>query len=178
MQASLDVSCYTNSQVALYWVHGKDKEWKPFVENRWKEIRRNVHPDLWHHCPGITNPADLPSRGLTPMELSVSQLWRVEPEWLGLDSPVQSDIESLPTPELCSQELKSTSKSSLAVEKKSTIGDLMPCEDFSDLQRLLRVTAYVLRAVDCFKAERNSGSNPPDKLTPKEIAAAKLLWTS
>ena len=93
----------------------------------------------------------------------------------------QSDIKSLPMPELCSQELKSTSKSShnlLVIEKKPTDGDLMHCEDFSDLQRLLRVTTYVLRAVDLFEAKRNPGSNPLNTLNSKEIASAELLWIS
>ncbi len=58
----LKISCYTDSQVALCWIHGISKEWKPFVQNRVKEIRKNVHPDHWRHCPGISNPADLPSR--------------------------------------------------------------------------------------------------------------------
>ena len=49
---SLDVRCYTDSQVALYWICSKDKEWKSFIRNRVREIRRNVHPDLWNHCPG------------------------------------------------------------------------------------------------------------------------------
>lgn len=50
----------------------------------------------------------------------------------------------------CSLELKSATKSShnlLAAEKEPDLGDLMQCEDFSDLQRFLRVTAYVRRAV-------------------------------
>ena len=59
----------TLNQVALYWIQGKEKEWKPFVENRVNEICHNVHPDLWNHCPGTTNPADLPSRGLAMVEL-------------------------------------------------------------------------------------------------------------
>ena len=174
--APLDVRCYTDSQVALFWIRGKNKEWRPFVQNRVKEIRRKVHPDLWYHCPGTTNPADLPSR---VMKLSVSQLWRIGPQWLGLDPPFHSDLESTPMPEPCSQELKSASKPShnlLAIERKSTIGDLMSCEDFSDLRKLLRVTAYVLRAVDRFKTEKKTDSSLPITLTPQEIVAAEILW--
>ena len=31
--------CFTDSQVALFWICGTDKEWKPFVQNRVAEIR-------------------------------------------------------------------------------------------------------------------------------------------
>ena len=68
----LTFRCYTDSQVALFWIQGTAKEWKPFINNRVREIRQRVPPALWTHCPGATNPADLPSRGLTPLELSVS----------------------------------------------------------------------------------------------------------
>jgi len=44
--------CYTDSKVALYWIKGTEKEWKPFVENRVTEIRRLVLPTGWSHCPG------------------------------------------------------------------------------------------------------------------------------
>ena len=71
----IEVRCYTDSKVALYWIQGTNKEWKPFVENRVTEIRRNVAPSLWSHCPGKSNPADLPSRGLSALEVSVNQLW-------------------------------------------------------------------------------------------------------
>ena len=175
----LDVKCYTDSQVALYWIRGKDKEWKPFVQNRVREIRHNVHPDLWNHCPGKTNPADLPSRVLNILELPVSRLWRAGPERLGLDAPISSDVESAPMPELCLPELKASSELShslLAIERRTTIGDVMPCEDFSSLQRLLRVTAYVLRAMNRFKAKGKSDSNLPITLTPQEIATAEKLW--
>ena len=79
---TLPPQCYTNSQVALYWIRGTSKEWKPFVRNRVMEICRNVQPSLWSYCPGKSNPADLPSRGLTTLEVAVSQLWRQGPEWL------------------------------------------------------------------------------------------------
>ena len=66
------LECYTDSQVTLCWIQGITKEWKTFVDNKVKEIRKMVLPDNWSHCPGASNPADLPSRGLTPLELSVS----------------------------------------------------------------------------------------------------------
>ena len=177
--APLNVRCYTDSQVALYWIRGKDKEWKPFIQNRVREIRRNVHPDLWNHCPGKTNPADLPSRGLNILELSVSQFWRAGPEWLSLDTPIPSNNESTPMPELCLPELKTNSKlahSLLATERKPTVGDVMSCEDFSSFQRLLRVTAYILRAVNRFKAKGKPDPILPITLTPQEIATAEKLW--
>ena len=52
--SQLRVQCYTDSQVALYWIRGTKKEWKPFIQNRVNEIRRNVHHNLWSHCPGIS----------------------------------------------------------------------------------------------------------------------------
>ena len=39
-------------QVALYWIQGVDREWKPFVRNRTAEIRQKVAPERWSHCPG------------------------------------------------------------------------------------------------------------------------------
>ena len=62
--------------------------------------------------------------------------------------PVPPEVEQVPMPELCSQESKSSCKlfhNLLAVEKKPTVGDIIHCEDISSLQKLLRVTAYVLR---------------------------------
>ena len=127
----LNMRCYTDSQVALYWIRDKDKEWKPFIQNRVNEIRRNVHPNLWYHCTGSTNPANLSSRGLTTMlELSVGHLWCNGLDWLTLGVALHSDHESNIMPELCTQELKSASKSChnlLIVERNLAIGDLMHC---------------------------------------------------
>jgi len=71
---NLAIQCYTDSQVALYWIQGVDKEWKPFVQNRVRDIRHKVAPDHWFHCPGVENPADIPSRGATVDELAVGTL--------------------------------------------------------------------------------------------------------
>ncbi|XP_019849353.1 PREDICTED: uncharacterized protein LOC109580517 [Amphimedon queenslandica] len=70
----LPAICYTDSQVALCWIVGDNKEWKPFVENRVKEIRRLVPVEQWY-CPGKDNPADLSKRGVTTTELISDPLW-------------------------------------------------------------------------------------------------------
>ena len=108
------------------------------------------------------------------MELSVRQLWRSGSEWLPLDAPIHS-IETQRMSESCSQELKLkvTPSHNLLVAEISSV---MCCEDFGDLQKLLRVTAYVLRAAKQFKVKRSLRANLPIALTPEEISASELLW--
>ena len=60
------IDCFSDSRVALYWIKGIEKEWKPFVQNCVNEIRKLVKADCWHHCPGKENPADIPLRGMHP----------------------------------------------------------------------------------------------------------------
>ena len=62
------------SMVALYWICGVEKDWKPFVKNRVTEIRDSLTPDCGNHCSGKTNHADLPFRGISLSELSVSNV--------------------------------------------------------------------------------------------------------
>ena len=66
--------CFTDSQVALFWIRGIERDLKPFVWNRVDEIQKLTPVECWNHCPGRENPADLPSRGLTPTELA-TKMW-------------------------------------------------------------------------------------------------------
>ena len=52
-----------------------------------------VPVECWARCSGKENPADIPSRGMMPLELSVSKLWRNGPDWL------KNTINSEPLPE-------------------------------------------------------------------------------
>lgn len=71
--------CYTDSQVTLCWINGRNKDWKPFVQNRNMQTCTN---HLMESLPWKGNPADLPSCGLLPEELSDNSLWFMAPSLL------------------------------------------------------------------------------------------------
>ena len=174
-----EVHCFTDSTVAEHWIKRTTREWKPFVRNRVDEILQKTSPDCWHHCAGTSNPADLPSRGQTIAELQVNRLWRYGPEWLKMDFPF-SDKEHTQTldqiPEECYQELKASHKKThilFATEVNHRIGDLIDCSNFSSFRRLVRVTAYTVRAVGRFK---NMQTQDDDSLTAEELLEAELRW--
>ena len=58
----------------------------------------------------------------------------------------------------------------MAIGRQDTIRDLIRCELFSVLHKLLPVIEYVLKAVSQFKGEI------PTALTPPDIANAEHLW--
>ena len=47
-----EARCFTDSQVALYWIKGLEKEWKPFVQHRVNEICKLIPAECWGHCSG------------------------------------------------------------------------------------------------------------------------------
>jgi hypothetical protein len=137
-----DLKCYTDSTVALYWIRGTEKDWKPFVNNRVTEIRNHVPPECWSHCPGLSNPADLPSHGLTLLELSLSQMWHQGPPWL-LAQDMDQEPDEFTMPMECASEMKTPKEKThnlLITTQAPTIESVVKCEDFSTLTRLLRVT--------------------------------------
>ena len=173
----VSLRCYTDSQVALFWIRGTHKEWRPFVNNRVLEIRRRVHPDCWSHCPGSSNPADLPSRGLTSLELCVSQLWRRGPEWLraGFEPTRQNEVQTMPKE--CTLELKTTQSHSLVATGPNTaIESILDPTQFSTLSRLIGVTATVLKAVRRFKNLKRREAINSSEDPVGESQEAELLW--
>ena len=89
-------TCYTDSEVTLYWIRGVDRVWKQFVQHRVVEMRNLLPSACWHHCLGVDNPADLPSRGVKPADLAKNDLWLSGPQWLGAVLDERPQIE-MPT---------------------------------------------------------------------------------
>ena len=78
------IYCWTDSTATLYLIRN-EKSWKQYVAHRVDEIRKLTPTKVWRHCPGIQNPADLPSRGTTVQQLIESELWWRGPEFLKHD---------------------------------------------------------------------------------------------
>ena len=56
-----EITCWTDSKVALTRIKDKEREWKPFVQNRVNEIRTLVPVKHLRHLHRKINPADITS---------------------------------------------------------------------------------------------------------------------
>ena len=173
------VTCHTDSRVALYWIIG-DKEWKQFVQNRVTEIRKLTPLHCWKHCPGIQNPADIPSRGVSSSELQEKLgLWLHGPPTS--NSPLPQEEEEMVPPEQCLTEAKTGQETlTMILVSPTTQPAVLQCGSYSSLTRLLRVTAYVMKFVHAL-----SNSDPimakgivraTPTLTVDEINSALTYW--
>ena len=168
--------CFSDSKVALFWIKGSTKEWKPWVENRVNEIRGIVPAECWKYCPGIENPADIPSRGIMPTELTNCRLWRHGPTWLVERNPVLEG-EGNAMPDECLKEIKSTRCYVMhASQIMLSLDKIICCKNFGCLRRLLRVTSYVLKFVEQCKSRARASEIVATELTAKDVAKAEIIW--
>ena len=184
----LHVTCWSDSEVALYWIRGEDREWKQFIQNRVCEIRSLVPPNAWRHCSSKENPADIASRGTSPAILAEST-WISGPDWLKSYKEAiqiseetakvkQAPVESLQEAKKEHRELASnlpwssllTGSSSLAVSA------VIDCKRFRHLHRLPTITALVLRFTRKLKSKgREPGLFQVD-IAADDILEAEELW--
>ena len=156
-----ELTCWTDSKVALAWIKGEEGEWKPFVQKQVNEIRTLVPVNSWRHCGGENNPDDIPSMGMSPSEQSECALWIEGPTLL--NDNADSGSEEFNIGQLlqeCLEEMKAgdkdkwkceTSSSLLVGDETIGIANVVTCEDYCNLQRLFRVTALVLQFLKILK---------------------------
>ncbi|KAL5500691.1 hypothetical protein EMCRGX_G012286 [Ephydatia muelleri] len=167
--------CFTDSTVALGWIRSQNKDWKQFVQNRVNSIRKLVAAEYWRHCPGTENPADIPSRGLDLSNDTRLQLWLHGPRLCHYDHYTEN--VHIPIPVECLSEMKAADKAVHSLLTKS-IGctPMLNCEGFSNLQKLLRVTAYVLKFIELLKSHSDCVQKPSLKLNVDDISKAEAYW--
>jgi len=102
---------WTDAMVAVAWIQGDPNRWETLVRNRVRKILTLTKSAMWNHCPGVENPADAVSRGLTAPQLVEYGLWKHGPEWLSLEP------EARPRPSRLEEELGESEAVAVAAVK-------------------------------------------------------------
>ena len=162
------IYCWSDSKTVLYWIKGREKVWKQFVENRLIEIRKGTSPDQWRHVKGVENPADICSRGIPSTQLNSSKLWREGPYWLKKDISswnLESIESKTSSTKECFDEMKIEFKRVSDIKNQNvefeTVNLLtsssftanLDYTNFSSKSRLMVVTGYVMRFIYNVKAK-------------------------
>ena len=152
-----------------------------FVSNRLREIK-SLPKVCFKYVPTEDNPADMATRGKTLQELSISIWWKGphwlvdhEKEWPDWKPPVSNvdfDAEGKGNKVFFETKLIMAESSTIEKQAKTCIGNLINEERFSTLLKLLRVTAWFIRAASKFmKRITEEGA-----LTARELQESKYLW--
>lgn len=181
----LDTTYWVDSMTTLCWIKN-EKHWKQYVQHRVEEIRRLSPRHAWRYCPGPMNPADLPSRGVSAKELSSKKSWWNGPEFL-LTPPSEWPPDD-PSTRVNDQALQEAAKFSPTIThsmvNKETnnpekgVDQIIQVEQYSSLQRLLRVTATVLRFIRRLKM-RVAGKLDLTTTTNRDVEdmrSSEVLW--
>lgn len=170
------VRYWSDSRTALCWIQNRG-EWKQFVRHRVNEILKLTNKEHWGHCPGEENPADIGSRGALGSKLKDDKLWWCGPQWLtqGEDKwpPILEDIH---TPE-SQEEVKKTANVMIAdVQNSPSVANLVDIDRHGKLEKLLRVTAWVLRFINNSRPNQNQTAKRNGRLTREEVVQAEREW--
>jgi transposase InsO family protein len=158
---------WSDSTTVLTWIKADPRQYNVFVANRLGEIVELTQPEEWRWVPTKQNPADLGTRDLEFPDLSPEALWfggpeflrRPEVEWPGLTTPDK------PLPE-ANTEMKAAFCGATTTENGSGLPDP---HRFSSWNKLLRVTAWVLRFTD-------GGRRRKGVLAQEELKRAEIAW--
>ena len=135
--------------------------------------------EQWNHCPGVENPADLGSRGVTVTTIKNGRLWWQGPEWLSRMPDEWPSMSAEPTPE-SQVEIKASRRANtlLAAEKKKcSIASIIDVNAYSSCTKLFRVTAYVYRFARNLKLKVKKTKNLVfGTLTATEVEEAENSW--
>ena len=182
LSPELPVTYWTDSTTTLHWFRNH-MPWKQYVNHRVAEIRTISLPAAWRYCSGLLNPADLPSRGVFGDKLLSCDLWWKGPSFLQLTDDKWPSLENLPvSSELIEPELvrNPVPASHILLTKGEPVSGIVNLEAiidvsrFSQLDKLLCVTAFVLRFVSLLKLSISKGKDQGEVLDKAWPSPAEL----
>jgi len=166
---------WCDSQIVLYWIHSK-KKLPRFVSNRVRAIREANFTDI-RYCPTEDNPADLTTRGISIEKLKSSKLWMNGPAWLPEGNwPICNLYDDKVL--ACQAEVEYTDAESQkdsnegSSNMKHGLDGVIDIKKFGTLEKLLRVTTYVLRFIRALQKKRHT----QEFISVSELKEARNLW--
>lgn len=151
---------WCDSSIVIAWINNNSAKLKAFVANRIFEINELTLPGSWRYVPTKANPADLMSRGVDARLLVTSSLWWNGPEFL---SENESNWPILNNTAINDSELHLPEVKANPVV---TAEPVIKIENYSRLNKLIRVVAYVKRFIHKLK---NPKSKVLNQLTLEEL---------
>ena len=166
---------WTDSTIFLQWINSTNKH-PIFIANRVSETLENTSVDQRNHVATCDNPAEAGTRGMSA-EVLQSSSWVRGPDFLRTEQfPFVQNIDVVDNIKLgfVTKEQDDDSISSLAASvnkppKEQSI-NLIPFDNFSSHQKLLRVTAYVLHLLPSHENDRTVDGSIAD---PVELDEAE-----
>ncbi|XP_062541862.1 uncharacterized protein LOC134209856 [Armigeres subalbatus] len=159
---------------ALNWLQSCPTRWKTFVANRVSTIQASTDVNSWRHVPGVCNPADVLSRGLSPTELASCSFWWNGPPWLSLPPSnwPQIDIPSVDPYSLPEARSKARAVMITTADPKFT-EELF--SRFSNYSKLRRAVAYWRRYFRVLQAiSKKKKPQPFEFLTTEDLRDADV----
>ena len=169
------VSYFSDSEIVLHWINSKTPfKFRTFVCNRISEILRLSSPSQWHHCSGLSNPADISSRGLYGEELAKNRMWLQGPLWLQRYDSYPSNKILPPLPETVDLEnLEIKANTYLTIE--TVLDNTFAFERIGKFSKAINSLAYVYRVLNRCKFPRSEWKQGP--LSAEEMASAmQQMW--
>lgn len=165
---------WLDSKTALWWVEN-NREWKQFVRHRVNEILKITRKNEWGHCPGEENPADIGLRSEPASRLKESELWWRGPTWLTRPESEWPNSEVSETPQ-SNEERKKLNVTVASVTRRIGATQVIDVNKFSNIGRLLRVTAWVKRFLHNSKARTKGTERRKGMLCRSELVEAERMW--
>ncbi|XP_058449236.1 uncharacterized protein LOC131429202 [Malaya genurostris] len=164
-----EIHFWADSTCVLQWLKAAPNTWTTFVANRISKTQTITEHQVWHHVPGVSNPADLISRGVQAGDIGNNSMWWEGPSWLKESTdkwPRSLDIFMDDVPER-----RRVAVTSTTADHQSFIRAYI--SKFSSYTKLLRSTVYWLRLMRILR--KTSKLEAMDFITTSELRSAEVV---
>lgn len=157
-----DVTLWSDSLIVLSWIKNHLSELKAFVSNRVQKIQEITKHHKWKHIASGDNPADLVSRGMRMHDFLKSKLWLEGLTWLMQPEENWPNTRLAISPD-AKNEIKKECKPNAPEAKLFNIfagtDNAVLYNKFQSWDKILNITAYVLRVAQKIKKNPNMTRN-------------------